>query len=521
MKSTKNLLFFFTLLSIQVVNASTVFNTRPFDSNLRIMSFSNAFSTMQPAKIPPRKNLVSNHGIDVYPIVGGDAILDLFSDNTIPNTKVGGLINLHKLIELKRMEVDHKNTLLFDVGGSIIPIINSNNKFLSEVMSMHIDMSVDVMSIGNELNYGKEFIEDIAREYSTSNISVLSTNIKDSAGFLFNPYKEYSINDKDIVVIGYSNTDITFPKKVDLSSGYEYKNLKSIVDYFSSEKDLIIVLSSNSVEMNKILSAEVPGIDIIIGGSDSMILPHPITQVNDNGSSMIITTGSNANFLSVLDVDLGSKGINKYRYAVYPATENIREFARSGYELFNKVSLEASDTLLKFNNNAYTGYKDPGLLDIYILNTLLSSKAADIVIGSPPLMDIYISKGDYLRVEDVNRYFHSTNHRLVETFISGSELIIALEKYYNSHNLSTTSYKPLRTLGLDYQINKINNKYQVTISKIKGDDFTNDKKYKLVGWGDILDEDVSNPQIEDIMIEAIKSTPFTAMPFNDNIQFFK
>lgn len=521
MTSIRIILLFSTLILFQASIASTVFNTRPFDSNLRIMSFSNAFSTMHPSKIPPRKRLVSSNGIDAYPIVGSKAIKGLFDDNTIPVTKLGGMINLHKLIELKRREVSHKNTLLFDAGGSIIPIINSENDFLKEVMSMHIDMSVDVMSIGNELKYGKKFIEEIATEYSTSSISVLSTNLKDTGGFLFNPFKEYTINGKTIVVIGYSNTDIIIPQKVDLSSNDEYKNLLSMVAYFSTEADLIIVLSANSVDTNKKLSIEVPGIDIIIGGSDSLILPHPISQVNDHGSTMILTTGSNANFLSVMDIDLGSNGVNRYRYAVHPAKGNIRELAMYEYELFNKVSGASANNLIKFNRDAYTGYTDPGLFDIYIMNTLKSFKSADIIIGSPPQIDIFISDGSYLQVEDVNRYFHSTNHRLVETFISGPELVTALENYYNTHEFSTTTYKPLRTLGFDYKINKIDNRYKVTISKIKGETFSSDKKYKLVGWGDIIDEDVSNPQIEEIMIEAIKLNPFRPLPFNNNIQFFK
>jgi sulfur-oxidizing protein SoxB len=505
------------------VNASLEFVTKPFDENLRIMSFSNIMAQVNPNYYIKKSSLLSPEGVDVLPILGDEATKVLYGESIDSNLKIGGLKYLHKLIELKRREVDHKNDLLFDIGGTLtIPFSQKNAKSL---MSMHIDMSVDAMSIGREIALGKSHIEFIAKEYATTNISILSANLKDDDGFFFNAYKEYKVNGRKIVIIGYSNYKIEptiVDKKKDngFSSNRELENIKSMVDYFKNDTELIIVISSNSLLDNVTLAQEVPGINIILGGSDLLSLPHPYTVETDEGFTFITTAGSHGNFLSVLDLDLSGESISDYRYNLVLVDPDSLDIETSDYQFFHSESNYEPVHLATVDQRISTGYITPGLLDTYIMWLLKKYRKADLVAGSPPETDILIDSGGSITHKNIKDYFFAKNRRIVERYRKGRQIKDMIEAYYNNLDLTVGHYKPLRTMGIDYTVKKQKNgKYTVEISKIKKAKFIETKTYKILGWGDIDREDKSEEFIDDVIIELIKKIGYKRVVYDNLVKF--
>ena len=487
----------------------------PFKDNLRIMHFSNAFSTLYPRPYNSRRNLISSEGVNVYPIVGSDKIIEIYGSNKYKQDikdgeMIGGMHNLRKLVEIKRNEVGFENNLLFDIGGSLSDGIYYSDDLYKAVVGGHIDMSIDGMSLGHEVTLGRAHIEKIAKDYEGSNITILSTNIRDKQGFFFNPYKEYKINNKNIVVLGISYFTSSIPReKYDtISNRMELDNLTKMVDYFAEDTDLIILLSSNTLEENIKLAKKVPGLNMILGGSDSMILPHPVGVETDDGITLVSTSGSNGNFLSVFDIDLSTKSIENYRYKlslVYPEIVSEQTY---GYNFYYKDYKPNSINLVKVVENMGTGGLHTGDLDRYFLQVLKRIEKADVAISQPSMHNMLIKAGEYITEDDIDRYFNMISHRSEEIFITGEDLSKQVNGYYKSKVLSRpsgTSNMGMRSSGLEYTIDLGNKLNIITIQKVNGIKFSPSKRYKVVGWGDVFKEDPSRPFVESVIKDYLNT----------------
>lgn len=490
---------------------------KPFNNNLRIMSFSNIMGKIHPSYYVPETDLYSENGINNGFVVGSKKIiLDYASDRT-KEDMYGGMMSIHKLIELKRREVEHENNLLIDVGGSLVPPLNSNESIISDITSMHIDMSVDVMSIGYELLMGKKHIEDIASNYATSRVSILSTNLSEGDEYLFNPYKEYKFHDHNVVVFGVSATFIN-DEDSPIAVTPKFANLKKMVDFFKKDNYLIIVASSNSLEYNTLMAKNVPGISIILGGADKLPLPHPVYVVNDSGSVLITTSGGDGNFLSILDLDLSSNDIDNFKYNIVSVNSDDIDAELYNYTLHNSVKISKPVDLLKTKKTLKTGNFYPKDLDLMFMHALKSHNGADIVIGSPPMTNVSIKSGSFLTEDDINTYFFNKNHRLVESHLTGELIQSILNNYFNKKLFKTPHRRLVRTFGIDYTIERDYPTFKITIQSINGVKFNKNKKYKLVGWGDITNEDKSNEFIESHMLNIMKEYKQKNVIFKDKIK---
>jgi hypothetical protein len=365
---------------------------------------------------------------------------------------------------------------------------------------------------------GKEHIEKIANEYASSNISIISTNIKDSGEFLFNPYKEYLRLGHKIVVIGVSSVQLENDKSdVDFTAKSNLDNLARMVDYFKDDNFLVIVLSANTIEYNILMAKQVPGINIILGGSDKIPLPHPLYIKNDLGVVILISAGGDGNHLSVIDLDLSTKDINNFRYSLISVNSDFIDQTIYDYTLHNSVREENPQNIIKTEIDLATGNYHPKGFDLQIMTALKKSTSADIIIGSPPLTNISIKSGSYITEDDLNRYFFNTNHRLIETHITGSEIQLLLNNYFNKILFLKPHYRLIRTMGIGYTIENIDSNISITIQTINGNAFKPEKKYKLSGWGDVHREDTSNVFIEKHLIEVLQNFKIKYIKFKDKI----
>jgi 2',3'-cyclic-nucleotide 2'-phosphodiesterase (5'-nucleotidase family) len=501
------------LLVIFITSGSP--SAQPYEKNLRIMSFSNSYGVDNSALYLSSKKLLSNKGEDIYPIIGSEAVNESFGIDYLIKEKTGGIKGLMQLVEKTRREVGHKNHLLIDAGGSLYKVINNSKKSDVALMSAHIDMGVNIMTLGAELQGESSWVESIARQYGGSNIEVLSTNIRDNEGFLFNPYSELSFNEKKIVIFGISNFRINMNSE-DTTNDPEIENLRSMIEAYVPVTDMVILVSSNSITDNLFLANEIDGINLIIGGSDSLILPHPIKA--ESGTT-IITTGYNGRFLSILDIDLSKRKLDRFRYELRPVIPSRIENELFDHRSYYKQTSKTKSVGPKVSRNISTGWSQVGELDVLIMNTLKENIDADVLLGVPSGQDIVVPKGSQLTEDIINRYFNNKNHRYVEVYMEGLDIKDLIEKFYK-RDLSIYNYKALRSSGIDYEVifNK-DKSPEVIISKINSTPYKKTKKYKVIGWGDIDAEDTSRRLIEDVFKGHYENSKFKIKKYKDKIIF--
>jgi len=89
---------------------------------------------------------------------------------------------------------------------------------------------------------------------------------------------------------------------------------------------VVIVLSHNGMDVDLKMASRVRGIDAIMGGHTHDAVPRPVEVSNPGGGkTLVINSGSNGKFLSVLDLDVKDGKVRDYRYKLLPVFSNFLE----------------------------------------------------------------------------------------------------------------------------------------------------------------------------------------------------
>jgi len=469
-----------------------------FTDNLRIISFSNIHSNLNSSPYIPKNNFIAPSSGSVR----GDDSQPNKINNLKDDDRLGGLRNTFYHLRKLRRESPH-STLTFDIGGTIIPINNYSEDKMDDLRSIHFDLNVDNISIGNELRYGREYISMMNDTYSSIGVEILSMNIVDmDEERLFNSYAEYGIGEYSIAVLGISNKSMSADSEI--KTDYTIDEIDNMVHSIkNSGADLIIVLSSNTLADNVEIARSVSGINILIGGSDSMLLDYPLKVKNEDGYTLVITTGENGEFLSVLDLDMDGSGFNKYKYRVVPTLDSSILQEKHHTSIFINDDLFKDDNLIQAKNTWGTGILKMGMLDQVLLAAIGVNGKYDLIMGEPPQGTQTVLKEGYITTDTINKYFNTKNNKLIEVSLTGLEIENILNKYYKDINgVADKGYKSIRSSGISYQINN-NNGNEVTIKKIKGQPYSPAKSYNVAMWGNIAPEKGSYKDIVELISNSL------------------
>ncbi|OQY69680.1 MAG: thiosulfohydrolase SoxB, partial [Rhodocyclaceae bacterium UTPRO2] len=86
---------------------------------------------------------------------------------------------------------------------------------------------------------------------------------------------------------------------------------------------VVVVLSHNGMDVDLKMASRVTGIDAILGGHTHDGVPAPTRVKNAGGSTLVMNSGSNGKFLSVLDFDVRGGKIQGFRYKLLPVFANL------------------------------------------------------------------------------------------------------------------------------------------------------------------------------------------------------
>ena len=198
------------------------------------------------------------------------------------------------------------------------------------------------------------------------------------------------INGIPVAIIGqaFPYTPIANPRFMvpDWSFGIREDRMQQAVNKARGEgAQVVVVLSHNGMDVDIKMASRVTGIDVVLGGHTHDAVPKPLEVKNKDGKTLVVNSGSNGKFLSVLDFDVKNGKVTDYQYKLLPIFSNYLEpdmemesyikKVRAPYEKDLNEQLAITDDLLYRRGNFN------GTFDQLILDAMMDYHNADIAFS--------------------------------------------------------------------------------------------------------------------------------------------
>jgi len=255
-----------------------------------------------------------------------DQLVILFTNNTngmtLPamSTELGGLARRATVIAKERSVA--APVVVLDCGDFLPPV--ADEKRSQQVVDAYARMGYNAVAIGEaEFVNGLGFLRKLA---AAKRFPLISANVKLCRDDVCSDMVPSSIVVKAgkyrIGVFSYMH-----PDTVGFTPGSRFKDgpwyvkfvdqvpmLKGFIEGYRKECDLLVVLSHAGIDEDRRLAAEVPGIDVIVGGHSQTFMGEPARE----GKTLIVHAGADGQFVGKLVLKMG------YASPMVDTFENIR-----------------------------------------------------------------------------------------------------------------------------------------------------------------------------------------------------
>jgi 2',3'-cyclic-nucleotide 2'-phosphodiesterase (5'-nucleotidase family) len=319
-----------------------------------------------------------------------------------PDGPVGGLAHVKTVVDRERAK-NPEGTLTLNAGDIAEGTMESYLTQGKAVAAAFNSIGFDAIELGNhDFSWGQDALKCIVEGLDAP---VLAANVvKTSDGSTLDGVKPYIVKDLKGVRVGIIGLDTTTtPRYVDESKleGIRFEDaaatLKKQMPRMKEEgADLILVLSHLGFEDDKKLAADVPGIDLIVGGHSHTELPGGHRE----GDTMIVQAGSQGEYVGKLqiDVDPGSKKIVSHKAGLIPVIAGeiepdagVMGILKPYLDEVNAIGAKVMGTALE---DLSFSHKEPGKLNQIFADSCLDASGADIGICSSRKLRGGIKQGD-------------------------------------------------------------------------------------------------------------------------------
>jgi len=246
-------------------------------------------------------------------------------------------------------------------GGDIFKAY-PNKKKAELTVKVYQALKFDAVVVGEqEIINGIQFLQSFKNK-----IPLLSANLKIKKLFStisFTPFIIKSLNGIKVAVIGITgkNSFKWFKEKKIVKSleiSDEVETARKIIKEIKDKCDVIILLTHQGIDKDKILAQKVSGIDFIIGGHKQELTKYPI----EVEGTTILQAGGNGNWQGELIIYMDGKSISKkelkfhfFKYQRDPAIDNKiilgeGEFKNYQYKIHEKYP-DDQEILNLYNNS--------------------------------------------------------------------------------------------------------------------------------------------------------------------------
>ena len=445
--------------------------------------------------------------------------------------KVGGFAHLATLI--KRIKASRPHSLLLDGGDTLQGSATALWTQGRDMIGASKLLGVDIMTGHWEFTYGMERVRAII-DGELDPIEFLAQNVvltEDAAfddkpaydsesGQVFKPYTLREQNGIRVGIIGqaFPYTSLANPRYMveDWSFGIRDAQCQSMVNSLRDQgAELVVVLSHNGMDVDLKMAQRVSGIDVILGGHTHDGVPVPEIVNSPSGRTLVVNSGSNGKFLSVMDLDVRHGHLVNYRFRMLPVFSNFLPADAEMAAYVDSVRAPFVDQLTRVvattEVTLYRRGNFGGTFDQVILDALLSVRGADIAFSPGFRWGTSLLPGDSITYEHVMDQTAITYAKSTLNEMTGEMIHQLLEgiadNLFNSDPYYQMGGDMVRVGGLTYTIDpaaKIGRR--ISQLKLAGKPLDAAKTYRVAGWASVNPQPDELPDIWDVVSEYLVDT---------------
>jgi len=533
--------------------AGKLYEVPPF-GNVSLLHFTDCHAQLMPIYFrEPNVNIGVGEARGKPPHLVGDALLRHFKIK--PNTleahaftflnftdaarqygKVGGFAHLATLVKNLRASRPNR-TLLLDSGdtwqGSATSLWTKGQDMVDATKLL----GVDVMTGHWEFTYGAKRVKEIVDTQLKGSIEFVAQNVFDTSfgeERVFKPYTIRTVNGVQVAVIGqaFPYTPIANPRWMfpDWSFGIRDEEMQKMVNEARAKgAQVVVALSHNGMDVDLKMASRVTGLDVILGGHTHDGVPFPSTVTNKSGKTLVINSGSNTKFLSVLDLDVRNGKVADFRYKLLPIFSNLIEpdakmaayieKVRAPYKKQLEEKLAVSESLLYRRGNFN------GTFDQLICQALMDNMNAEMAFSPGFRWGTSLLPGDTITMEHVMDQTAITYPTATLNEMTGTQIMEVMEDIADNLFHEDPYYQQggdmVRVGGMSYTMD-LNQKHGKRIQnvEIRGKKLSLNKKYKVAGWASVQENPAGTRPIWDVVSEwlTFKKTVRVDHPYTPKLK---
>ncbi len=434
--------------------------------------------------------------------------------------KVGGFAHLATLVKSLR-EQRKGRSLLLDGGdtwqGSGTSLWTKGQDMVDACKLL----GVDIMTGHWEFTYGAERVKEIVDKHLKGSIEFVAQNVSDATWgeLVFKPYTIRELNGVKVGIVGqaFPYTPIAHPRWMfpDWSFGINDDNLQKMVDKARAEgAQVVVVLSHNGMDVDLKMASRVTGVDVILGGHTHDAVPAPSVISNKSGKTLVVNSGSNGKFLSVLDLDVKNGKVSDFRYKLLPVFSNLLQAdapmtayidkVRAPYQAKLEEKLAVTDSLLYRRGNFN------GTFDQLIVDALMEVKNAEIAFSPGFRWGTSLLPGDTITMEHVMDQTSITYATATLNERTGEQVKEILEdiadNLFNKDPYYQQGGDMVRVGGLKYTIDPTQDiGKRISDMTLGGKPLDPNKKYRVAGWASLEEKPAGDKPIWDVVANYLRS----------------
>jgi sulfur-oxidizing protein SoxB len=351
------------------------------------------------------------------------------------------------------------------------------------------------------MTFGAERVQEIVQGDFAGQIDFVAQNIFDTTWGerVFQPYVLKEQNGVPIAVIGqaFPYTPIANPRHLipEWSFGIRPDEMQDTVDAARADgAQVVVVVSHNGMDVDLKMASEVSGIDAILGGHTHDAVPRAMEMKNPGGTTLVMNSGSNGKFLSVLDLDVKDGKVTDYRYKLLPVFANLIEPDAAMAAHIEQVRApyldQLGEELAVTDETLYRRGNFNGTFDQVICDALMQVADAEIAFSPGFRWGVSVLPGDPITFEHVMTQTAITYPNVTRNEISGAMLKVILEdvadNIFNEDPYFQQGGDMVRVGGLSYAIDPTKTiGERITGMEINGQPIDADKNYVVAGWASV------------------------------------
>ncbi|MEK9972506.1 MAG: thiosulfohydrolase SoxB [Deltaproteobacteria bacterium] len=415
--------------------------------------------------------------------------------------RVGGFAHLKTLVDQLRAE--RPGALLLDGGDTWQGSATSLWTNAQDMVDAQIKLGVDIMTAHWEFTYGAERVQEIIEnDLANAGLDFVAQNVRDTdfEDPVFPAYVIREINGHNVAIIGqaFPYTPIANPRYMvpEWSFGIRDMEMQERVEEARDEgAEVVIVLSHNGMDVDLKMASRVSGIDAIMGGHTHDGVPQPIRVKDPDGNhTLVINSGSNSKFLSLLDLDVQDGKVKDFRYKLLPVFSELLpadpEMAAYIQSVREPYEQQLNEQLAVTEDTLYRRGNFNGTFDQVICDALMQELNAPIAFSPGFRWGVSVLPGQPITFDEVMTQTAMTYGTVTRNELSGEQIKSILEdvadNLFNTDPYYQQGGDMVRVGGLQYSLDpteKIGNR--ISDLELDGQPLDANKNYPVGGWASV------------------------------------